>query len=407
MKDKPNIKMLCCGAALLWLVTTCLTTHAQHREGMSHGKARDVSAPSKPLAVESNESTKEQLQHARDEGDATGRALDWLLTKTPSAHGETRAGEYQIAYTVTAPEGWYELTGAGLAWRDATNSDAHLRVLVRDGTDGRVVPDLNVRATLADASGRTIESKQLPHGWYPLMDAYGDNIRLGQSGAYILRVEIAPFPDRRHDPYNGDRFTKPTTAEFANVSIDAATLAAQTPATVVESGAEAQGLAKGIGAAYARTVQAMYAQANDGRDKPVGDYAVVFAVEYAEAYWRYNDKGKFLYTLAYEYSAETNAHVEVAVRDALTGRFMPELKVTASLYDGSGKSLGTMDEPFMWHPWLYHYGENWRVARSGVYRLHVRFEPPAYRRYGRELGKRFGAPVETDFDNIKIKTGQK
>jgi hypothetical protein len=60
----------------------------------------------------------------------------------------------------------------------------------------------------------------------------------------------------------------------------------------------------------------------------------------------------------------------------------------------------------MWHPWLYHYGANWRVPGSGAYAVEVRFQPPAYRRYGR-TGRRFADSVATAFAGARVLTGEK
>jgi hypothetical protein len=168
----------------------------------------------------------------------------------------------------------------------------------------------------------------------------------------------------------------------------------------------AQDLAKKAGEAYSNTLHVMYKQANDGKDTTMGDYFLACAVEYSEGYW-YLKEGKLIYEMTNELSAARNAHVEVVARDERTGRFLHDLHVTATLYDNAGKKVDTRMEMFMWHPWLYHYGENWRVPHAGKYRVHVHIDPPAYRRYGQTLGKQFVMPAEMDFTNITIKIGQK
>jgi len=78
------------------------------------------------------------------------------------------------------------------------------------------------------------------------------------------------------------------------------------------------------------------------------------------------------------------------------------------LFDEAGNSIGTKDEPFMWHPWLYHYGENWRVPKSGKhYRIRARFDVPPWHRYGQNAGRRFAQGAEVEFDDIEIKSGEK
>src|SRR6266542_5903610 len=68
-------------------------------------------------------------------------------------------------------------------------------------------------------------------------------------------------------------------------------------------------------------------------------------------------------------SQDENAHIEVVVRDAADGRFIPGLTVYATLLDRAGTEIGTHQQPFLWHPWLYHYERNWRVPGDGTYTL--------------------------------------
>ena len=311
-------------------------------------------------------------------------------------------GEYHIACLLSAPEGFYQPSGAGLSWQ-APSGGAHLRVIVRDGSDGRVVPELTVRATVLGSGGEQAKPVALPFGWYPLLNGYGENISLPGHSSFTIRVEIDPPDFHRHDPYNGDRFTKPTVAEFAGLHLPGGGLGAS-----LGNRESAQlALAKKQGDAFQETLDEMFQQATDGAQKQVGDYVVAVAVEYAEAWWFYRDPQHFDYKYEEETSAKHNSHIEIAPRDARTGRFLPTGNVRATLRGPDGVSLGTVREHFMWHPWLYHYGDNWRVPAGGKYQIVARFEPPPYRRYGRAAGRRFARPVEVAFDQVEIKTGEK
>ena len=372
-----------------------------------------------PMMAHSNESTETQLDLARKQGYATELALKWLMARTDPA-AQQHAGEYEVAYTLSAPEGWY--APASTDWQPpAAGATAHLRVFVRDGADGRIVPGLHVRATFTDGTGREVLAQELPYGWYPMVSGYGDNISLAP-GAYRLRLRVSAMPFRRHDPYNGDRLSHEAEAEFASVKLPQA-LPGQPPLTQAEE--KDTTLANAQGDAYHETTLAMYKQATDGKDKPLGDYHVGYAIEYAEAYWYFpaiengnahaahtaqlpsEPSGRLRYTGDVEASARRNGHVEIAVLEERTGRFMPGLQVTGTLTDAQGNDFGKKDVPFMWHPWLYHYGENWRVSGDGTYRLRVHADAPPYRRYGRETGKALANAIDTDFENVKILAGQK
>ncbi len=51
-----------------------------------------------------------------------------------------------------------------------------------------------------------------------------------------------------------------------------------------------------------------------------------------------------------------NLYVELSVRDAGDGRFVPGARVLATLVDPDGEELGTHEQPLLWHPMIYHYG---------------------------------------------------
>lgn len=141
--------------------------------------------------------------------------------------------------------------------------------------------------------------------------------------------------------------------------------------------------------------------AHDGGVTHAGEFLVAYAVEEAEGMWKPSGD-----ELAWDYPDEENVHVEVAVCDAADGRFVPGLEVHATLSTGDGEKIGTHRQPFVWHPWIHHYGRNWVVPGDGTYTLHVRIEPPTYPRHDHENGQRFAEPVAVTFENIEIETGQ-
>ncbi|MGN6566583.1 MAG: iron transporter [Flavipsychrobacter sp.] len=357
-----------------------------------------------PITAKSNEATKKQLKDARAEGDSVEKCTQWILNEVGTTAGTVRAGEYKIAYAITPPEGWYEFSNNAVTWKEpAKDAKAHLYLFVLDGADGRIVPSLDIHTTILNSEGNVVDYKALPYTWIPMINGYGDNIKLTGNDDYTIKVKIQPPTFHRHDPYNGDRFTQLTEANIT-VHVNTHELAKKKPLSELME--QHQNIAKLSGKAFKHTLKDMYKQANDGKDTIAGDYFVAVAVEYAEGWWHYAGD-KFRYKIENEESGKTNAHVEVAICDAKTTRFMHDMNVQATLYEDS-KSIGTKHEPFMWHPWLYHYGENWRVPMASKhYRIHVHFDPPPYKRYGRLYGKQFTDPVDLDFDDIHIKTGQK
>lgn len=359
------------------------------------------SLPVRPLTVPSNEATREQLKLAASQGDAVDSCTSWIIHHANRYCGQLRAGEYKLTYAVGPPEGWYESSGGRTAWHPPSHANAHLWLFIQDGADNRLVPPLQVKLVCLDPYGKTRTAKSLPFAWMPLVNGYGDNLDLTGNGNYTFTLYISPPAWHRHDPYNGDRFTDTVTASFP-LSLDLGQIAAQKPLSEIME--TATSVAPAPGRAYSQTLKAMYKQANDGHDTIIGDYHIAFAVEYAEGYWDY-EHGHFRYKVENDLSGATNAHVEVAVLDARCGRFLHDCMVTATLTKDR-TMLGTKMEHFMWHPWLYHYGDNWRVPGKGTYTLKVHVAPPEYRQYGKATGPRFTSPVDVTF-YPKIKVGEK
>ncbi|GGK54630.1 iron transporter [Salinarimonas ramus] len=161
-------------------------------------------------------------------------------------------------------------------------------------------------------------------------------------------------------------------------------------------------LGKAQGDALSRTLEHMIGDvAHDGREIRSGEYLVAYAVEKAEGMYVPRD-GK----LEWSEPGEANAHVEVAVRDAADGRLIPGLEVRATLIGPDGADLGTQRLPLLWHPYLYHYGANWKVPGSGRYGMRVSFGAPTFSRHDKKNGHRFLEGAEVTFDDVAIAAGQ-
>lgn len=143
-------------------------------------------------------------------------------------------------------------------------------------------------------------------------------------------------------------------------------------------------------------------EADDGGQQRAGDYLVAYAVEKAEGLYMLKDG-----ELEWQEPKEENVHIEVAVLDGADHRFVPGLTVHVTVIARDGTEIGTYEQPFLWHPWLYHYGRNWKVPSEGQYKLRIRIEPPKFMRHDRKNGKRYAESVQVQFDNVHIKTGQK
>lgn len=162
-------------------------------------------------------------------------------------------------------------------------------------------------------------------------------------------------------------------------------------------------LSKAEGKSFGAAVKYMTSvEAHDGGEQEVGDYLVGYAIEHAEGLYLMRNG-----QLEWHDPQEENAHIEVVVRNSADGRFVPGLSVRATLLTADGREVGAEDMPFLWHPWLYHYGRNWKVPGDGTYRLRIHIDVPDFPRHDRVNGKRFDKPVDVEFHNVKISTGQK
>jgi uncharacterized protein involved in high-affinity Fe2+ transport len=363
--------------------------------------AGKASEPKIPPGKLSEEASAIQLQLSRSQGKTEEDALFYLSNN--SYGGEMMAGPYRVAFLIEKPKGYYQLANGQLEWQ-APSGDAFLSIVVRDGYDGRTVPYLDVKINMVNEFSKSVEKKTLPFGWFPLLNRYGDNVDIGRNGNYVLMVEIVPPTFSRQDHVNGNRFTHLVKAEFEHLRFQMQDL--QEPVRE-DNKAEWLPLAKAQGKAVKLALEnMMYSTAIDGSAVQKGDYLLAYAIEYAKGDWNFRN-GILEYESRIGKSTEMNSYVEVAVMDALTGRFLPGLEITSSLFL-ENDPISTSHPDFKWHPWIYHYGKNIRVPRnSKEYTLKIQATPPTYRRYGNNFGKIMDTAVEFSFQNVDIKTGQK
>ena len=161
-------------------------------------------------------------------------------------------------------------------------------------------------------------------------------------------------------------------------------------------------LAREQGDSFGRAVRMMVEEEASGEQTEVGDLLVGYAVEEAEGMYRLVDGN-----LEWQNPSDENAHIEIVVRDARDGRFVPGLEVTVTVRSEDGTEIGSHRQPFLWHPWLYHYGRNWILPKDGTYSLEVHVEAADFMRHDKTNGARFGEAVDVEFSAVEIETGQK
>ncbi|HET9103259.1 MAG TPA: iron transporter, partial [Solirubrobacteraceae bacterium] len=158
-------------------------------------------------------------------------------------------------------------------------------------------------------------------------------------------------------------------------------------------------LARAQGDAYGDALEHMTTVvADDGDQQRAGEYWIGYAVEEAEGMYEWQDG-----ELVWREPGTADLHVEVTVRDAGDGRFVPCARVLVTVIDPDGRELGTHEQPLLWHPMIYHYGRNWATTANGRYRLRVRVEPPTFMRHDQVNGLRFAEPVEVEFSEVDVR----
>lgn len=332
-----------------------------------------------------------RLQLADAQGDADSAALDWVLANSGPLRGDTHAGALRIAFTITPAEGWWDKAGEGkLAWHEAPAGNVQLRIFVVDLADGRLIPSLNLHATLIDANGNE-QSVPADFGWYPLINAYGGNVPIAADSSYTLRVTVdGPLP--RH-PF-GERSSHAAIAEFAPVPI-AQDAVSQLPLATATAAAHEAELLKPCNAALTAAITALWQQSISGAEKSDDDYFVAYALA---------SPGLAHFKSLTGVTGKDEVRLELLARDSRTGRIIPGLTPQASLIDANGDSYG-IEASLSLYSWLTHYEGNARIPRKGLYTLRVQFAAPGFRRWGRQ-SERFAGPANVEFESVSLKPGK-
>ncbi len=173
----------------------------------------------KPPMEKSDEAKLEQLDLAREQGKTYLNALKEMSKKEADTGGETKAGNYVVAYAIENAEGMYALKNGELKWQGPGKKNCHIEISVRDGADDRFIPHLDVTVTVLDESGNEVGSHKQEFLWHPWLYHYGRNWELPGDGKYTLKVDIKAPKFMRHDKKNGLRFANDVQVVFEGVKI--------------------------------------------------------------------------------------------------------------------------------------------------------------------------------------------
>lgn len=136
--------------------------------------------------------------------------------------------------------------------------------------------------------------------------------------------------------------------------------------------------------------------------KEVGDYIISLASEEAEGTYSFTN-GKLQWHVPRE---KANSHLEIVVQDKKDKRFIPNLQITGKVYDENDKLVTEAKFPFLWHPFLYHYGAMLEIPKEGKYTIQVTFPAPDFHRHDEIKGKRYEEGVDVRIGPIELETGR-
>ena len=134
--------------------------------------------------------------------------------------GETRSGDWRVAYIVEPAESWFEPVGGNLRFRQpAPGETHHIEVIPIEAKSGRIVPQVPIQLEVLNATGQVVDAKPL-NFYYSEFFHYANNFSVPTAGRYTLRATLAPPTFFRH----GEQGEQPplgqgTTVEFRDVEL--------------------------------------------------------------------------------------------------------------------------------------------------------------------------------------------
>lgn len=174
-------------------------------------------------------------------------------------------------------------------------------------------------------------------------------------------------------------------------------------------------LVRDQGMAYGRSYDMLMAD-DPHAEIEVDDYVVTASFEPAEGMYVPSADGALRWATP---RPDDNQHFEVIVRDRRDGRFLPELDVHLRLYraagDGHGQGRPATDGepvvdthvPFIWHPFVLHYGLDGTIPGEGDYVAEISIPRPPWNRHDEVRGERYVRDVTVRVGPVHLEPGIK
>lgn len=128
--------------------------------------------------------------------------------------GETRVGDWRIAYIVEPAEPWFVAeSGRHVHRAPAAGETHHIEIIPFEDKTGRIVPNVPIQLEVVDSSGKVVDAKPL-NFYYAEFFHYANNFAVPQPGTYTLKAAIQPPTFLRH----GEQGETPALAEGATAT---------------------------------------------------------------------------------------------------------------------------------------------------------------------------------------------
>ena len=134
------------------------------------------------------------------------------------------------------------------------------------------------------------------------------------------------------------------------------------------------------------------------------DYIITIACEEAEGSYVPADEKSLTWNAP---GKPLNKHIEIVVQDADDHRFLPELSIRCTMRDTNGDGIAEFELPFMWHPFMFHYGSDVELPGEGDYRFSLTIGQPEFGRHDELNGARYKTAVQVDLGPLHLKPGRK
>lgn len=164
-------------------------------------------------------------------------------------------------------------------------------------------------------------------------------------------------------------------------------------------------LARNQGEAYGASYEMLMAE-DPHATTEADDYAITASFEPAEGMYIPRADGSLAWATP---APGNNQHFEVIVRDRQDGRFLPGLDIRLRLYRATNGHAAVVDTevPFIWHPFVLHYGIDGSIPEEGDYLAEVSVARPRWNRHDEVRGRRYADDVSVRVGPVHLKPGLK